>query len=245
MNSQAQEKLRAHLEKLYNPMSDDYIEMGAIDIIKTALGEEGECPEVIPPCISGVIARTIIILEDCMPDCQRTSPFWKETIMDAVHTGMGREKERNQTLLQWVFEKPIPVAQQIANGKNAGPAWKAMTEIRNPQAASEFIEQADIATAGAKSSSDASVLQMLNSTAYTLKAAMLCSSKEHLLEYSAHQAALAVLQVHGALMDDTVRRLHEETTMSHQEMGEASDRISDDFWHDNSLVELVQRMIAA
>lgn len=95
----------------------------------------GRLTDVIPACMSPVIAKWIIGVQDAMPPAMRNSPEWREALPFAAGTGRDHEPERFQIILDWMWGTVLPVLQPLADKEGFGEAWRRMCEERTEVAA--------------------------------------------------------------------------------------------------------------
>jgi len=91
----------------------------------------GELTGRIPDCMSEVIGKWIIIIQDAMPDEMRNSVEWKRLLPFAAGTGRDHEEERNAVLMEWTWGTVLPTLQPLADEQGYGGAWAAMCAQRN------------------------------------------------------------------------------------------------------------------
>ena len=89
----------------------------------------GELTDEIPDCMSEVVGRWVIRVQDAMPDQIRNSPEWKAALVDAAGTGRGHEAERSALILDWMWETPSDVShvqsKHLREVRLAAAAWTA------------------------------------------------------------------------------------------------------------------------
>lgn len=89
------------------------------------LAMSGKLTDDIPACMSEVLGRAAIILQDAMPDEMRNSLRYKSLIPDMPGTGRAQEQERLAILMDWMWSVVLPQIQPIADG-NFGAKWRQM-----------------------------------------------------------------------------------------------------------------------
>ena len=122
--------------------------------------------DTIPDCMSAVIGRWIIGVQDAMPDDMRNSPAWKSLLPLAAGTGRGHEPQRLAILFDWMWTAVLPTLQPIADKGGYGNAWSRMLTEKSAAAA-------DAAARAAAYAADAAVAAysaVAAYTAYTAKA---------------------------------------------------------------------------
>ncbi len=110
-------------------------EEGACSIAAINLCLTGELKDDIPACMSPVIGRWIIGVQDAMPDDMRNSARWKTLLPLAAGTGRELEAERSALILDWMWGTVLTELQPLAEKGGYGDAWRAMTTLRTPAAA--------------------------------------------------------------------------------------------------------------
>lgn len=102
----------------------------------------GELTDTIPDCMSLILGRWIIGVQDTMPNEIRNSPEWRDLLPLAAGTGRGHEEERLQIVLDWMWGTVLPYVQRVADVGGFGAEWRRMTEKRSPEAALSAAEAA-------------------------------------------------------------------------------------------------------
>ena len=88
-----------------------------------------------PDCMSEVIGRWIVAVQDRMPDGTRNSPGWRELLPLAAGTGREHETERIDMVLNWMFGTTLPLLQPLADERGFGILWRSMCVKRTEGAA--------------------------------------------------------------------------------------------------------------
>ena len=109
--------------------TEDY----ACSIAAINLALTGTLTAKVPECMSGVIGRWIILLQDKIPDSIRNSRDWKRLLSEAANTGRGNERERTSIIIDWMFETVLPSLQPIADDNHFGALWQTMCEKKTKQ----------------------------------------------------------------------------------------------------------------
>jgi hypothetical protein len=86
----------------------------------------GKLTDNVPDCMSFIIGRWIIVIQDAMPDKMRNSIEWRRLLPLAAGTGRDHETARLRILINWVWEKVLPPLQTIADDGGFGEAWRAI-----------------------------------------------------------------------------------------------------------------------
>src|SRR5882672_9277442 len=105
--NEIQAKVEAYLKDRYIPAGLGTKE-AACSIAAINLALTGELTDRIPECMSTVIGRWILIVQDSMPDDMRNSLEWRRLLPLAAGTGREREQERLALILKWVWETVLP-----------------------------------------------------------------------------------------------------------------------------------------
>jgi len=106
--------------------------MSAINLVLT-----GELTDDIPLCMNYVLGKWIINVQDMMPHAVRNSDEWKGALPLAPRVSRLREEEVQGALIQWLWERVLPVAQEEADACGAGDLWKEMVTAKTVAAAKE------------------------------------------------------------------------------------------------------------
>lgn len=110
-------------------------EESACSIAAINLALTGELTDKIPNCMSVVIGRWIIGVQDSMPRKMRNSAEWKRLLPLAAGTGRHHEKERLEIILDWMWGTVLPTLQPIADSNGFGKKWRLMLQKRTAGAA--------------------------------------------------------------------------------------------------------------
>ena len=107
--------------------------LGAINLAQT-----NTLTDMVPECMSAVIGRWIIRVQDRMPDDTRNSPEWKALLPLAAATGrdIGDESRRAKLLIDWLWDGPMTRVLPSVAGLGFEDEWKTMIRIRNIDRAS-------------------------------------------------------------------------------------------------------------
>ena len=122
-------------------------EHSACSIAAINLALTGELTGDIPDCMSEVIGRWVINVQDSMPDEMRNSDRWKILLPLAAGTGREKEQERLALVLDWMWGTVLPTLQPLADEEGFGAEWKRMTEERTAEAAAAAADAAADAAA--------------------------------------------------------------------------------------------------
>ena len=132
----------------------------ACSIAAINLALTGKLTDDIPPCMSKVVGKWIIQMQDAMPDDMRNSERWKSLLPRAAGTGRHNEQARLAIVLDWMWSTVLPTLQPLAHERGFGAQWKHMTTERTAEAAAMAAyaaveERASAAWASADAASDA------------------------------------------------------------------------------------------
>ena len=114
----------------------------ACSIAAINLALSGRLTDSIPDCMSKVIGRWIIVIQDAMPDEVRNSDRWKSLLPLAAGTGRAMEQERLAIILDWMWEIVLPTLQPLANQQGFGKQWQQMLADRTAESAQAAADAA-------------------------------------------------------------------------------------------------------
>lgn len=140
----------------------------ACSIAAINLALSGQLTDIIPACMSPVIGRWIIGVQDAMSGDMRNSAEWKRLLPLAAGTGLDHEEARLQLVLQWLWEVALPLVLPIADERGFGAEWRTMLRDRTPSAAADA---ADAATAATTARAAANTAYAAVAAAYAARAA--------------------------------------------------------------------------
>jgi len=80
----------------------------------------GRLTDAIPDCMSEVLGKAAIGMQDAMPDEMRNSQRYKQLIPDMPGTGRAQEKERLAILMDWMWGTVLPHLQPLADRHGFG-----------------------------------------------------------------------------------------------------------------------------
>jgi len=108
----------------------------------------GKLTDSVPECMSLVIGKTILVLQDAMPDAMRNSDAWRTLLPLAAGSGRQHEAQRLAVLLDWMWSVALPEVQPVAEANGFGGEWAHMCSQKSAGsakvaawAASEAAEQ--------------------------------------------------------------------------------------------------------
>ena len=120
----------------------------ACSIAAINLALSGELTDRIPDCMSEVIGRWIIAIQDRMPDDMHNSSDWKRLLPLAAGTGRDHEPERLAVVMGWMWSA-LTLVQPVADAGGFGPEWQAMCCEQSNAAAKAAADAARAATVDA------------------------------------------------------------------------------------------------
>lgn len=107
----------------------------ACSIAAINLALNGRLTDEIPACMSLVIGKWIIVVQDAMPEAMRNSPEWLSLLPIAAGTGRDHEAERATIILDWMWGTVLPSLQPQADAGGYGAEWRTMCEQRTEKSA--------------------------------------------------------------------------------------------------------------
>jgi len=110
-------------------------EESACTVAAINLAISGKLTDRIPDCMSKVLGRAAIRLQDDMPDDMRNSQRYKTLIPNMAGSGRTLEKERLAVLMDWMWSMVLPQLQSIADEGGYGEQWQIMCRKRTKKAA--------------------------------------------------------------------------------------------------------------
>ena len=142
ITEQQQQAIALKLATMHLPagLGDEH---NACSIAAINLTLSGELSDTIPLCMSEVIGKWIILMQDAMPDTMRNSTEWKRLLPLAAGTGREREQERLTIIMNWLWESVLPAVQPAADSGGYGEQWKEMLRQRTAAAADAARAAAD------------------------------------------------------------------------------------------------------
>ena len=148
---EAAQRLRDYLAT--HTLSDGLgTEEAACSIVAINLALTGELTDSIPECMSLVIGRWMIPVQDAMPGELRNGQEWKALLPLAAGTGRepSAEAARGEVIMAWMWDEVLPSCQGIADAGGYGQGWGAMCTNRAAEAAGAAAEAAEAAGAAAE-----------------------------------------------------------------------------------------------
>ncbi len=104
----------------------------ACSVAAINLALSGRLTDSIPDCMSAVIGRWIIVVQDAMPEGMRNGADWREVLPLAAGSGRERERERERLdrVLDWMWGRVLPLLQPVADTGGFGASWREMCAQR-------------------------------------------------------------------------------------------------------------------
>ena len=147
-------------------------EDSACSIAAINLALTGRLTDTIPDCMSPVIGRWIIRVQDAMPGDMRNSAQWKNLLPLAAGTGRkpGDEQRRLALILDWMWDVVLPHLQSIADARGFGASWAYMCQQKTATAADAAAAYATYATYAAAADAAAARAAAAAAAAYATAA---------------------------------------------------------------------------
>ena len=118
----------------------------ACSVAAINLAMTGTLSDTVPDCMSVVIGRWIIGVQDRMPATIRDSAAWRDLLPLAAGTGRDHEAERRALVLDWMWDS-LAMVQPRADAQGYGTAWATMLRDRTARAAAAAYAAAAAAAA--------------------------------------------------------------------------------------------------
>ena len=157
----------------------------ACSIAAINLALSGKLTDEIPDCMSLVIGKWIIKIQDSAPAELRNSKYWRHLLPLAAGPGRDREAERSNVAIEWMWSVVLPQVQPLADGHGFGEKWHYMCSLRTADAARSARSAAYAANAASASNAASAAA----SAAYTSNAA--CAANANAAAYAANAAIFA------------------------------------------------------
>lgn len=170
LSQQDQDKIREFLKDRYIPSGLGDSER-ACSIAAINLALYGKLTDEIPECMSAVIGRWIIKIQDIMPEEMRNSKEWKELLPLAAGTGRKKEKERLKIIMKWMWQIVLPLLQPIADKHGFSKEWRTMCNKNTAAAAKAAAYVAYAAVYADAAANAAAANAAANAAAYAANAA--------------------------------------------------------------------------
>jgi hypothetical protein len=130
------------------------------------LAMSGELTDDIPDCMSAVLGKAAIDLQDAMPNEMRNSQRYKSIIPDMPGTGRALEQERLSIMLDWMWSVVLPQIQPIADNGGFGVEWRLMCHDRTADAAARAADAARAAARAADARAYAAAYAAVDAAAH-------------------------------------------------------------------------------
>ena len=121
----------------------------ACSVAAINLALSGRLTDDVPDCMSDVIGRWIVGVQDAMPDELRNSARWKELLPLAAGTGQSHEQERLAVIVDWMWCTVLPTCQPAAHAGGFGAEWLHMATEKTAVAAWAAARAAEAKSANA------------------------------------------------------------------------------------------------
>jgi len=227
---EAQHKLKEYLDTHDLPAGLG-TEESACSIAAINLAMTGELTDDIPPCMSEVLGKVIIALQDAMPDNMRNSRRYKEWLPHAAGTGREREEERLAVLMDWLWDTVLPKLQPMADKLGFGLEWAAMCRKRTAAAADAARAAADYAAVAAAVAARAAAY----AAPYAARAAARAAARDAAATYAARAAARDAAAAYAA-----AAAAYAADAAAYAARAAATD--SPTFWQDVDTIGVLERM---
>jgi hypothetical protein len=150
-------KLEAYLATHTLPNGLGYRE-SACTLAAINLAMRGKLTDDIPACMSNVLGKATIQLQDAMPAEMRNSDRYKALIPNMPGTGRAHEAERLAVLMDWMWTVVLPQIQPIADQYGFSESWQKMCKEKTVDAARAAARAARAASYAARAAADAAAV---------------------------------------------------------------------------------------
>jgi hypothetical protein len=134
ITQEQQEAIAAYLKDRHIPVGlgtkEVACSIAAINLVLT-----GKLTDAIPGCMSAVVGRWVLRIQDAMPDAMRNSTDWRSLLPLAAGTGHELESERLSIILDWMWGTVLPQLQPVADAHGYGDKWGTMVTERTANVA--------------------------------------------------------------------------------------------------------------
>jgi hypothetical protein len=107
----------------------------ACSIAAINLAISGRLTDRVPDCMSDVLGKATIRLQDAMPEEMRNSERYKALLPEMAGTGREHEQERLAIIMDWMWSVVLPQLQPIADKHGFGSEWQTMCNLKTDAAA--------------------------------------------------------------------------------------------------------------
>lgn len=118
------------------------------------LAIDGRLTDKIPECVSPVIGRWVIIIQDAMPLDRLNGARWRALVPAIAGTGREHDGERVAIIMDWMWGIALPQLQPVADAGGFGSEWRTMCADRT-EAAARAAEAAARAARAARAVAEA------------------------------------------------------------------------------------------
>ena len=101
----------------------------------------GALVDTVPDCMSLVVGRWIIRVQDQMPATIRDSRAWRDLLVLSAGTGREHEAERTVLVMDWMWYA-LELVQPQADARGYGVAWAMMMRERTVESANAAVASA-------------------------------------------------------------------------------------------------------
>ena len=195
------------------------------------LALSGRLTDDIPACMSTVIGKWIIGVQDRMPDGLRNSPTWKALLPLAAGTGRdpALEQRRAALLLDWLWDDVLPQLQPLADANGFGNEWGAMLADQTATAAAAAEAARGAAADSADSAADSAAWAAAWAAEWAARAAARAAAAEWAAaEWAAAAERAAAARASAAAADSAAA---------------AATAATDDFWCRADPVDMLRRLV--
>ena len=191
----------------------------ACSIAAINLALTGNLTDAIPECMSLVIGKWIIKIQDSAPAELRNSARWRRLLPLAAGTGRDKESMRISVVMEWMWPVVLPRLQPLADRHGFGESWQKMCDLRTAAAANAASADANATTYAANATTYAA-----NAAAYAAYAAYATNAAKADANAAANYATYAATYAAYAAYADAAQA-------------------AADFWHSVDPCGCLERMI--
>ncbi len=170
----------------------------ACSIAAINLAISGKLSDSIPDCMSPVIGKWIIRVQDAMPADMRNSHEWKYLLPFAAGTGREHEKQRVAIIIDWMWVECLPQIQPLADKSGFGNEWRDMCRLKTPESA-RLAKRAAAVAAYAYASASASAAANAVAYAYASASASAAADAANAVAYAVAYAAASAYAADAAV----------------------------------------------
>ena len=138
--------------------------LGALNLALT-----GMLTDEVPECMSVVIGRWVIRVQDMMLPADRDSAAWRGLLVLAAGTGRAHEPARIAIVMDWMWDA-LATRQSHADAHGFGEAWATMLRERTPLSARAADVAADADAAAEAADAAAYAAAAVATSAYAAAA---------------------------------------------------------------------------